>query len=363
MTAERVSYRLDLSEHRQDVAFIVPATKDAAYGRNEIVATVMQTASALPGHQFMVFFLGNPNPHGLHEFLSASDLLFDANESRVSLIAPVLRYLLTASQKPQLVIVGAPRVFDLADWDVHPFAIGCQNEISGSRCVANGDELWRHLVDPIVQISIDLNEFVPIAWSDPRFSMSIHNGQLSLCCKGEAPNHLDIIGQQFAETKPVAHSVRRSNHHDRINLRRITTNDQSPISVTLVGHEAASFYQQALGKPIACPYCEQTHATGTLRCQNDDSPAYRFTGKPIYPSLESVHKKGLFECLVGDATVACSYNGQSIVHTPNCSGYVLVGREVYRGTRGKDAMNWERVRSAWQRVGHIEGNRYVLNYD
>lgn len=124
-----------------------------------------------------IFFLGNPQPYDASAFAARGDTWFQQNVGRGSFISPIFERL-ESEPETAVVVVGAGRLFDLADWKGHPLGDRAVWSFFGPVGITDGhypeeslasEQLAERLNNPSLRVEVGAPGVMPYFWDDPGF--------------------------------------------------------------------------------------------------------------------------------------------------------------------------------------------------
>lgn len=365
-SCQQAEFRFTLDTPDRDVVFVLSAADDLKERRAELLSATLRAMKSLPAAvKCSAFFLGNSRRYSVRELETRGRLLLDENQSRASLIGPVMRELHRQDATGRIVIVGANRVFDLADWHdaAAPIAYLTSARLGQSRSVSDPQALAEILCDPIQRVAISLCNLAPTEWDNAGYTIMRSDKRLVLGGENLPTFDVCVRGMQLGDRCPTAQVVHASGRVVECRLSGESSATWEMPSVELSDCEARVFRALVRGSCFTCPICAQKHAPATFRCDNEVSPRFRFRGRPLFASLEGLGQKGLLVGCDEGAQVRCEYAGQSLVDADRRGVFfALDQRRLYWVAFGDEGVDWKSAARIPRNVSQLRDHHDVFIY-
>jgi hypothetical protein len=255
----------------RSVALIVDASQSAAAQWDAIhryAGDLIRRLSSVA--HLRLFFLGNASPFDAAEFETKGNIWHDENMRRASFITPIFTALENeaAGDSSSLIVLGAGRIFDLADWQDTPLLqasrfISFGDSLTQGLCLEEeltADALAGQLCSALAQVSIGANGAVPFFWNNPDYQWE-----------------QDCLRLKTANT--VAHSA--------VRIGWLCAPDATPqATITLQnGHSSQHELGDCAPLPVKCRWQSLTQSEAATMEQQLDSPSPN--GQRLnYPTLQ-----------------------------------------------------------------------------
>ena len=266
----------------EKVCFILDASESAAQHQSTIIELVRELLSALPvSVERSIYFLGNAYPYAPHRFASQATQWFIENRSRASLVTPIWERL--EQKDATIVIIGAGRIFDLADWAGTSAAqrtilVTVGESLQGGAYIAEeieqptAQQLLRRLHDPVTRIEISGHGFMPTWWDNTGYQLELGQGEALLWAERLQAYALALRFFALPDGHVQAMMIHASGKQTVEPLTRTTSPTLvDPEEAWLEGKEANLFYCAIQRKPFTCLHCGKQHAWNTLLCREGDT--------------------------------------------------------------------------------------------
>lgn len=367
MTLEEISAAF-VPEGLGRVVFVLDASESAAPVQQAIATLAREVLAALPaGVERALYFLGNATAYPWQQLEGQDGRWFEENRGRASLVTPVWERL--ALEEPAtIVVIGAGRIFDLADWAGTPLAERAllvsmgqalqDDPVVGEELVEPGPvDLLRRLHDPVTGVEISGPGFMPLWWDRPGYRLRLAGGRAALV--GE---ELDDYGLNLRFVAPPEAAVRAhlslaSGRQREEPLRPVEGPIMAPVQKgTLPPEEAEILFRAIAREPFTCPHCGRPHPWDTRRCLAG-APT---RGRVVYPSLQADERGDLAVFYAGSGPARFRlYPGPVLPLGP---GTVVVqeGRQALLYRYDQQEGRWwctEETLAPYQAVGR---DRYVV---
>ncbi len=228
---------------------------------------------------------------GGQEGLSAVQWLRSPSRSAPALrvLAPTLAAIDRDGHRdcPRLVLAGGP-IWDLAEFsgdrdrlriaappDTVALPPQCPDVFSVED-LDDADRLSASLFPRLAEVAIHQPGFMPYAWDNPGYRLTMETGEVALAWRGDGP--VADVSLRYISSQPQAPlSAHVTQSDGSTSTLEIASEPAPEYRLTdrlrrlgeLSDAEARALKQSAAGHPFTCPRCGHAHPAGTLRCPRD----------------------------------------------------------------------------------------------
>lgn len=283
------------------IIFILDTSESAIPYWNEIASLTSQLITTLPKDlEGELYFLGNPNSFDIFQFDRLGFQFFEENRKRISIITPIFEKLIHKPDIFSILIIGSGKIFDLEDWAgskllEQTLLVSIKESLQGELSIAEEifhpsvQQIYPYLYDPILEVEIFGEGFMPLKWSNEEYYLKISDGKVYL--RGNKLDTYSIVLEYLIDSNfSLQAKIKYASGQTLVVPLQVVKKEEIVDfeSGLLTLEEERVFEKAILHKPFVCPHCKSFHSWNTLYCLNASS----ILGELVYPSLNNYKLTG-----------------------------------------------------------------------
>lgn len=265
--------------------------------QNKTIVFIKSLLNRLPHNtQKSIYFMGNPLRYSDYLFESQAALWFEQNQSRASLITPIIRQF-DVDFRARTILIGSNPIFDIDDWLGHGIIENaiqvCLGNTKGGESVIHQvlfdptvDEISLLTNNPINSVQIQGKGLMPIHWSNSDYRIEQYDNTFSLIADATKDYFVELTAL-ISDPNSLLYTINYFNGQQE--CRQLPTNiSAQPVLVKdhskhaqLTAEEIKVFRRASTRQNFICPHCGHTHDWNELHCYGGES----LIGNYIYPSV------------------------------------------------------------------------------